>query len=571
MDRRQFMATLFGAGTPAGTRPAPKLARDAAFVASANAILPRRQAVGAGLEPFQGAWTKAEASHLLRRTLFGHGKAELDRAVALGMAGTVDALLDVPSAQPDPPVVTSATETTLPVGSTWVDQPYIGERAYERSRNLQAWWMGLLLHQNLSIREKMTLFWQNHFATEWRVADEPHHLYRHLARLRANCLGDFKKMVREVTLDPAMLRYLNGNTNTKSSPNENYGRELQELFTIGKGPEIAPGDYTHYTEDDVKAAARVLTGWRDLRDKPDAEFRPTQHDASDKVFSRAYGNVVVKGRPGAEGALEVDDLITMILTQPQTALHVCRKLYRFFVYYVIDPDVEQNVIAPLAQLLVASNWNIKPVVERLLKSAHFYHAANRGCSIKSPLDLVVGSLRQFGSTLPGTTDLALRYQVWLTLQDQSASMQQEILSPPNVAGWPAYYQEPVYYQAWISSDTLPRRVQFTDRCMGAKGYQIGTWYMVADVISMASAVSDPADLAVLVSEMTEFVFAVPVTEKQKAYLRGIVLGGAPEYEWNKNWTAYTAAPADPTKRSVVESRLRNLLKAMAAMAEFQLC
>ncbi|MBK8800579.1 MAG: DUF1800 domain-containing protein [Fibrobacteres bacterium] len=571
MDRRRFLATLFGAGSSEGSLPATKLARDAAFVASANAILPQRKAIAAGLEPYQGVWTKAEAAHLLRRTLFGHGKAELDRAVALGMTGTVDALLDLPAAPPDPPVVTSATETTIPVGSTWVDQPFVGERAYERSRNLQAWWMGLLLHQNLSIREKMTLFWQNHFATEWRVADDPHHLYRHLAKLRANCLGDFRKLVREVTLDPAMLRYLNGNTNTKSSPNENYGRELQELFTIGKGPEIAPGDYTNYTEDDVKAAARVLTGWRDVRDRADAEFRPAQHDVSDKAFSKAYGNVVVKGRSGADGVLEVDDLIELILAQNETALHICRKLYRFFVYYVIDADVEQNVIAPLAQLLVASSWNTKPVVDRLLRSAHFYHLANRGCSIKTPLDLVVGSLRMFGSTLPGSADLALRHQVWLTLQDQSASMQQELLSPPNVAGWPAYYQEPVYYQAWISSDTLPRRVQFTDRCMGAKGYQIGTWYLLADVIAMASAVSDPADLAVLVSELSDSVLPVPITEKQKTYLQGILLGGAPTYEWNKNWTAYLATPSDATKRSVVESRLRNLVKAMAAMAEFQLC
>lgn len=571
MDRRWFLATLFGAASTEDGIQATKLARDAAFVANANPILPQRKAIGTGLEPYQGAWTRAEAAHLLRRTMFGHGKADLDKAISLGLSGTVNALLDVPLAPPDPPLVTSATETTIPVGSTWVDQPYIGERAYERSRNLQAWWMGLLLHQNLSIREKMTLFWQNHFATEWRVVDDPHHLYRHLAKLRANCLGGFRTLVREVTLDPAMLRYLNGNTNTKSSPNENYGRELQELFTIGKGPEIAPGNYTNYTEDDVKAAARVLTGWHDVRDNATAEFRPNLHDASDKVFSKAYGTAVVRGRSGADGALEVDDLIDLILSKNETALHLCRKLYRYFVYYVIGQDVERNVIAPLAQLLVDSGWSIKPVVDRLLRSAHFYDLANRGCCIKTPLDLVVGSLHLFGSTLPGSSDLALRYQVWLALQDQSASMQQELLSPPNVAGWPAFYQEPVYYEAWISSDTLPRRVQFTDRCMGAKGYQIGTWYLLADVVAMASTVSDPADLAVLVSELAEFVLPVPITEKQKTYLQGILLGGSPDYEWNKNWIAYRAAPSDATKRSVVESRLRSLLKAMAAMAEFQLC
>lgn len=571
MERRQFLATLFGSGPTLEPAPAPRLARDAAFARNANALLPARAAVAAGLEPYQGPWTRADAAHLLRRTLFGHGKPELDRAVSLGAAGAVDALLDVPDAPPDPPVVVNAAETTIPLGQTWVDKPYDGDRAYDRSRNLQAWWMGLILHQDPSIREKMTLFWHNHFATEWRTVNEPHHLYRHLAKLRAGCLGDFRKLAREVTLDPAMLRYLNGNTNTKSSPNENYGRELQELFTVGKGPEVAPGDYTNYTEDDVKAAARVLTGWRDVRDRPDAEFRPNQHDVGDKAFSRAYGNAVVKGRTGVDGASEVDDLIALIFAQTETARHVCRKLYRFFVYYVVDDDVEARVVAPLAELLVASDWNIAPVVERLLKSAHFHDPANRGCFIKTPLDLVAGTLRLLGSTFPDASDPALRHQVRLALQDQAAAMQQELLSPPDVAGWPAFHQDPVYYQAWISSDTLPRRVQFTDRCLGAKGYQIGTWYMVPDLVGLAASTSDPSDLAVLVAELSERAFPIPLTEKQRTYLAGIVLGGAPAYEWNKNWTAYVDSPADAARRSVVETRLRSLLKAMAAMAEYQLC
>lgn len=571
MERRHFLATLFGAEPSTRAESAPRPARDAAFATFANASIPARAAVASGLDPYQGGWTTAEAAHLLRRTLFGFGKAELDRAVALGMSAAVDALLDISAVQPDPPVVVSAAETTIPIGSTWVDQPYDNDRAYDRCRNLQAWWMGLLLHQELSIREKMTLFWHNHFATEWRTVYEPHHMHHLLSKLRAGCLGDLKELVRKVTIDPAMLRYLNGNTNTKSSPNENYGRELQELFTIGKGPEIAPGDYTFYTEDDVKAAARVLTGWRDVRDKRDAEFRPNQHDASDKIFSSAYGNTVVKGRGGTDGASEVDDLIGLIFSRTETARHICRKLYRFFVYYVIDDDVENGVIRPLAELLVASGWSIRPVVERLLKSAHFFDAANRGCFIKTPLDLVVGSLRTLGSTLPDATDLALRYQVWLSLQDQCANMQMELLSPPDVAGWSAFHQDPVYYQAWISSDTLPRRVQFTDRCLGSKGYQIGTWYLLANVIAVASSTSDPSDLPSLVSELSELLFPVSLTEKQKVYLQGILLGGAPDYEWNRNWTAYVDAPADTAKRSVVETRLRTLFKAMMAMAEYQLC
>lgn len=569
MDRRQFLTSLLGV-LPTGNVAAPA-ARDAAFASYANTALPARKAIAAGLEPYAGEWTRVQAAHLLRRALFGFTRTQLDQAVAAGASGAVDALLDLPVQPPEPPLVVNPAETTLAIGTTWIDQPYIEDRTYDRLRNLQAWWMGLLLEQGFSIREKMTLFWQNHFASEWRIVYEPHHLYHHLAGLRANCLGSFKSLARKVTLDPAMLRYLNGNTNTKSNPNENYGRELQELFTVGKGPEVAPGNYTNYTEDDVKAAAKVLTGWRDIRDTREPQFRTSQHDTTDKVFSAAYGGGVVKGRTGADGALEVDDLIDLIFAQAETARFLCRKLYRYFVYYVIDADTEARVIQPMADLLVAGNWQTGPVVALLLKSAHFHDVANRGCFIKTPLDIVVGSLRSLGSSLPGTADLALRYQVWLSLVDQAAAMQMELLSPPNVAGWPAFYQDPVYYEDWISSDTLPRRIQYTDRTMGSKGYQIGAWYMVADLVGLAAATSDPGDLAVLVGELSASFFPIPVTESQSAYLQGVLLGGAPDYEWGKNWQAWRDAPTDATKKSVVETRLRTLFKAMMAMAEYQLC
>jgi len=570
MNRRQFLTTLFGAGPSSGTGTSGPAARDAAFANFANTVLPARKAVSAGLEPYQGAWTRVEASHLLRRCLFGFSLTDLDTSVGLGMPGAVDALLAA-GTPPAPPRVVSAKETSIAIGSTWVDQPYNGDLAYDRSRNLQAWWMGQLLSQPPSIGEKMTLFWHNHFATEWKTVNEPHHTYHHLEKLRLGALGSFKELARKITVDPAMLRYLNGNTNTKSNPNENYARELQELFTIGKGPEIAPGNYTNYTEDDVKAVAKVLTGWRDVRDNRTAEFRPTQHDPSDKRFSSAYANAIVEGRSGSDGATEIDDLIEMIFAQAETARHICRKLYRFFVYYVVDAEVERTIIQPMADLLIGSNWEIAPVLSMLLKSAHFHDFSNRGCFIKTPLDLVVGTLRSLDSALPGATDLALQYQVWLALVDQAANMQMELLSPPDVAGWPAFHQDPVYYEAWISSDTLPRRVQYTDRCLGTKGYQIGTWYLLPNLVGVAQSTSDPSDLGTLVEELAERLFPIPLTSSQLAYLQSVLLAGAPDYEWPNSWSAYMAAPTDSTKKSVVETRLRNLFKAMMAMAEHQLC
>lgn len=570
MDRRQFLAALVGANRPGGAGASGIAARDAAFGTYANASLPARKAVAGGLEAYQGPWTATEAAHLLRRTLFGPGKEQIDRAVALGLSGSVDALLD-PGTDPAPPLNVSSKETAIGIGDTWVDLPHDGNLSYDRSRSLQAWWFGLLWEQDFSIREKMTLFWNNHFATDWRTVGHSQHMYRHLKMLRASCLGDFKALVRSVTLDPAMLRYLNGNTNTKGSPNENYARELQELFTIGKGPERAPGDYTNYTEDDVKAAAKVLTGWRDRDDSPFVEFRPTQHDTSAKTFSGSYGSAAIAGRTGADGAAEVDDLVDLIFAQPETARYICRKLYRFFVYYVIDDATEAQVIQPMADLLVAGNWKIGPVLAALFRSAHFHDPANRACFIKTPLDLLAGTLRNLRIPTPDPSDLARRYQVWLSLVDQGAGMQMDLASLPDVAGWPAFHQDPVYYEAWISSETLPRRVQFTDRCMGTKGYQIGSGYLVPDLVAVALSVSAPGDLDVLVSELSDLFSPLPLTDKQKSYLRDALLAGSPDYEWANLWEPFRADPTDAVRKAAVESRLRTLLKTLMAMSEYQLC
>lgn len=568
MEKRQFLAAMGGASASA---PAQALAEDGNFVRFANPVLPKRAAVAAGVEPFAGTWNQAQAAHLLRRTLFGFTAADLSQAAGLNASGAVDALLNLPADPPAPPVVVNATvETTIAVGATWVDQPYLGDANFERGRTLQSWWTGLLLHQGFSIREKMTLFWHNHFATELRDINDAHHMHYQLAMLRANCLGNFKDMVKKITLDPAMLRYLNGNTNTKGNPNENYGRELQELFTIGKGPEISAGNYTHYTEEDVKAAAKVLTGWRDLRDNRTAEFRPNQHDTTNKTFSSAYGGAVITGRTGVDGAKEMDDLVDLILAQAETARYICRKLYRHFVYYAIDAATEKDVIEPMAALL-RKDWEVKPVVALLLKSAHFHAAANMGCFIKTPLDVVVGTFRALGAALPDASNVVNQYAVWRGIEAQSTAMQMELCMPPNVAGWPAYYQDPIYYQSWISSDTLPKRVQFTDKTVTAKGFQIGSQYLPVDMVALAKRTSEPGNLAVIIPELAALLFPIAITAKQQDYLKGILLDGAPIYEWGDEWAEHIAAPDDKAKRAVVETRLRALLKAMMAMAEYQLC
>src|SRR6185436_3006704 len=345
-----------------------------------------------GLTPYSGNWTANEVIHLLKRTMFGSTPEDITYFLGLGMNGSVDQLLTIPAAQPAPPVKNYNTASidpadpdyNIPMGSTWVTISTTSQEGPRRT-SFKAWWMGLMINQERNIREKMTLFWHNHFSTETNEYDVGIWAYQNNVLSRQNALGNFKQLVKAVTTNPAMLYYLNGHLNVATAPDENYARELQELFTLGK--ENNP----NYTEDDVKKAAKVLTGWNISRTTNSTTFNSAKHDSTNKQFSSFYNNTTIVGRTGATaGDLELTDLIDMIFSKSaEVSRFIVKKLYRYFVYYKIDAATEANVITPLAQLFVSSNWEIKPVLSALLKSEHFYDVVNQGCYIKTPVDLVV--------------------------------------------------------------------------------------------------------------------------------------------------------------------------------------
>ena len=228
----------------------------------ANTSLPTEPRSLAGIASYTGPWGYAQAAHLLRRCLFGPTRAEINTAASQTLTEVVDRLLTTPAA-PAPPLNVSATDTSVPQGQTWVTEPFNQTFEGPRRSSLRAWWMGQLLGQGISLTEKMTLFWHNHFVIELGDINDARYGYQYCALLRQHALGNIRQLTEEVTVAPAMLRYLNGNQGTANAHNENDGRELLELFTVGKGPLIGPGNYTNYTEADVQAAAKVLTGWRD--------------------------------------------------------------------------------------------------------------------------------------------------------------------------------------------------------------------------------------------------------------------------------------------------------------------
>jgi uncharacterized protein (DUF1800 family) len=515
--------------------------------------------------------TAKAAERLLRRTMFGAMRADIAALTGKSIDEALDILLqDQPT--PPPPV-----EPIL--GTTWVNDTTRPTNDNMFNGYMKSWWVGLMATSPISLREKMTLFWHNHFPSQWTVVNDSRYMYKQNVLLRQNALGNFRTLVRDITIDPAMLRYLNGNRNTAAAPQENYARELQELFTIGKGKEIAAGDYTTYTEEDVRAAARVLTGWRDVSASVTATFTLAQHDRSDKQFSHAYQRTVIRGRNTANAGMEeLNDLLDMIFRQNAVSEHICRKLYRFFVNFEITPRVEEEFIQPLAKTFREANYEIQPVLRQMFGSVHFFDENMYGCMIKSPLDLIVGAIRELNISLPRlSTQRAFYYDFMNQARNLAAGLQMDILEPPSVAGWGAYYQEPLFYQLWVNSATMPTRSNLANIIINGwtavdRTLNLNLRLPVAfDSVIFAEQFNSPEDPYKLVQYFTEHFFAIDLTTTQRnQLLMNVFLPNIPPYEWTEEWNSYKQTPSNQQKRAQIKSKLDNLVRYMMQIAEYQI-
>ena len=569
MNRRTLLRPLLPVTPPTGGEKDPVEATEInPFV---NKELPGTIRSRAGLKPYSGPWGFEQAAHLLRRTTFGPKLSELQRVADMGLSATIDVLFAT-NPMPSPPVNFANENDPTPIGETWIEAPVRQGVNGARRASLLAWSIGQILNDGISIREKMTLFWHNHFVIELPVANEPRAAYQYVNLLRTHALGNFRTLTEEMTIQPSMLFYLNGNQNIVGAPNENFARELFELFTIGKGPIVGEGDYTHYTEEDVRAAAKVLTGWNISNNRnggiPESRFQMERHDTSEKSFSHAFDHQLISNN----GENEFKDLIAMIFSQKETARFICRKLYRWFVYYVIDEAAEKNVIEPMVQILIDSQFEIAPALKALLSSEHFFDPINQGCMIKNPIDFVCSIFRQFEIEFPESSNITANYTVWRVLANVMEQQQMLYLTPPNVAGWAAYHQEPQYYETWITSATLPARARtvnsIIDPAIGIRIRRLDV-RMILDPFIVLSQISDPLDPNILISEFVGLLFPQAITEKQHAFLKDILLPGLPDEEWTNELSDYLAQPNNLKKRAI-DTKLRALLKTMMNMAEYQL-
>jgi uncharacterized protein (DUF1800 family) len=271
------------------------------------------------------------------------------------------------------------------------------------------------------LTERMTLFWHNHFATSQQKVRSSQLMYRQNALLRREALGNFARLLHAMARDPAMLVWLDNAGSRRQAPNENFAREVMELFTLGEG---------HYTEQDVKEAARAFTGMSIDRDSGDFRWRPAFHDAGEKTVL------------GKTGRFDGDDVLGILLARPETAEFVTAKLWREFVSPVPDPVEVRRLAARWRE----AGYEIKPLVRALLLSTAFWAEDNRRSLIKSPVDLVVGTMRTYQMR-----PIDLRPAVVAC-----AALGQNVFSPPNVKGWPGG-------EAWIDASTLLGRKQWLER------------------------------------------------------------------------------------------------------------
>ncbi|MFM2392101.1 MAG: hypothetical protein RLZZ546_78 [Bacteroidota bacterium] len=537
------------------------------------------------LDQYSGSWTSVQARHLLRRTTFGPSVQMIDSAKNLGLNGTIDALF-TPLAPPSPPLKSipdgtgnnQLNDPAAKYGETWVNgvpfpnisPPMLRNRVLRsRSKSLYSWAVLQMHYSELSITDKMTMFWHNHFV----VADATiaHREYNYYNILRNLALGNFKEITRQITIDPSMLVYLSGGENTNVAPNENYSRELLELFTVGKGPLVAPGDYTNFTEQDVVEMAKVLTGWR-LPPLSDASaqaavFTPSRHTLGQKKLSPRFNNAVI----AENGAKEYIDLIDVIFKQDECSRFIIRKLYRWFVNSEISTDVEKNVIEPLAAILRNNNYEVAPALKVLLKSEHFFEST--ACMIKCPFDLVMSATRGLGIK-PPQGDVGKEYDHAYNIYVMSADLEQAMFYHPNVAGWKAYYQEPQFYKLWMNNLLLPKRHTFCKLMVegGTFSYNDVNYRITSlvPVLDIVKNITDAVDPNVLINGLAEMMFNYPITAAQVTSLKEILIPGLPDFEWNVEYSDYLANPSNTALKTSVENKLKNLFSVMVRMSEFQI-
>ncbi len=530
----------------------------------------------AGSKPMMDQ-TYQDMAHLLRRAGFGASAAEVAAATPRGTAAVTDDLLH-PERIPD---TINDADMVQRLASLVPEDRRTNKRGDEflPLQMVKMWWTQRMIASPHPLVEKMTLFWHGHFTSK-DGAQAGDMMMRQNQLFRTHALGNFRTLTLAVSRDPEMLKYLNGNQNYKAHPNENYGRELMELYTCGIG---------NYTEDDVKAAARAFSGWN-LRGG-EFVFNTNNHDNDPKTFLGKTGN------------WNGDDIVDILVAHPATANRLCRQLFAFFAY----PNPEPQVLNALVQTYYSSGYDIRAVVGTILRSQAFYSAKARYAIIKCPAQYVVGTVKMMGldaaftlqpeditpandmASNPGAAPLGAtagqrrsgqRLGVLASLPGAMRSMGQDLLEPPSVKGWDGN-------EAWINTSTLLARINFANLMSQSRMAFGGGFARVTDFVQQRGFT--PAQY---VDFLAETLGPLPLSAQTRQTIIDYISqgDGAPDARTAVNF-ADSGSPFTPGRfrqgkrqagdmyarvRSLsgmggMEARLRAALPLVMATPEYQVC
>lgn len=532
------------------------------------------------------------AKHLLRRATFRYTKQDIDSFATMTVSDAVNRLFNtitdpIPEPQ-DPEDLLNPfwINTYIPVNTT-------ANNGRKRECVKAAWIYNAMAPT--SIKHKLVLFLYNQFTVGATSSGYATEFFDYLKLLEFYAFGSVKDLALKVTYNSAMLKYLDNNANTRFKPNENYARELFELFTIGKGPQIGPGNYTTFTEADIVAAAKVLTGLSHDHSRSQNIDPVTgipqgyvsnfnRHETSNKTFSSAFQNTTITGATVATDLeREIGDMITMIFSQSATAENICRRLYRFFVRNEVTTEIETDIIAPMVSTLMSNNYQLEPVVKQLLKSQHFYDQDDTdgtdetiGGMIKSPLQLLSEIVTLFNIPLPdpatNARDYYRNFSRFFLLNTYFRAAGMPFFDPPTVAGYAAYYQTPNYSKYWFDSSTIIARYKLIDSFLTGRNqisggmFQIMATFDPVDFFQNSTIFTNHTDPTAVVMDIVAYMFPESIdTSRMNYFIHDIFLGGMMAYNWASAWSDYLTTQDD----SIVRPRLETLFTFLINAPEFQ--
>jgi hypothetical protein len=557
------------------------------------------------------------AMHLLRRTTFKPSKALANTFASLTPAQALDQLFTFTTPSMTKPVrKEDGTQYFPDFNNTGIvyDVAYDGVSPYEMIH----YWAYNSIKDN-SIQWKLSLLLHSMFIVTYSSSS---YTYDYMSLLNSYSNKSIKELAYKMTLNPLMLAYLSNNSNTKNSPNQNYAREFLELFTILKGPQIADGNYTNYTELDVQQAAKVLSGFRyivggalrmNYLDKgitantagnipnpnnagwtyattniPTGYCQLNIHDITNKTFSSAFGGTTITGSNALTGSYTVYDelqaFINMIFNQQETANNYARRIYRFFVKSEITDEVEADIIAPLATHLSSLQngvtYNLETTVKLLLKSKHFYDEDDSiaqdeviGAKVKSPFDLMLNTIGETNMTMPHPVTNSMHFfNFFNNLRSRVWTSGFQLFNSVDVSGYPGYSDGPRYDKNWVTIATLNQRYYIGWIETYLNGYNNSSYITRLDspeFIRSSGNFSNPASPSVLLDELFDIFFANTPQGLRYGYFENALLNGLSVANWATTWNAWIADLTNTTKKTAVRTAIDRLLKAIFRSTEYQ--